>query len=370
MKLQSDPNSSEMMVFDIWHGEAAAIPFDEYQWLKKLKGRVWCRLFEKIPSLINDYNLPIDYDLYVISFHLEAIDIHWLDQISNTTDKPIIVLGDAFDISYPVSNNIKIYPYLYWHRQIEKAQTYWPHYRYNRQNITHKASAICNRITQSKLLITTALLEYMNDRSIIKLSNWVEEKNLHYRQPTGRTKLDDLSEIFYKKYLGKEIQIDNFINDRNNLQSYTMNPDVPYLQNVAIHFTNETLAYSFMQESTKEFIYPGPFLTEKTLKCLLSGTAFIPVGQFHTLSALSRLGLRFDYPFDISWDQDPANLTRLESLINLVIYLAQFDAHDIHDMVKESERYNFDHVWSGSFSQACIQVNKSTQQTIIDQFGH
>ena len=369
MSWKTDSDSGEMMVFDTWQGAAANIPFDDYQWIKKLSGKVWCRLFDKIPSLIDDYNLPIDYDLYVISFHLEAIDIHWLDRVTQKTKKPIIVLGDGFDISYPVGSNITIYPYLYWHRQLAKAQTYFPNYRYDRRTITHKTSAICNRITQSKLLITTALLEYMNDSSIIRLSDWAEDKNLHFRQPTGNATLDNLSDIFYKKYLGKEILIDDFNNERDNFQVYTMNPNVPYLQNVGLHFTNETLAYSFMQENNKEFIYPGPFLTEKTLKCLLSGTAFVPVGQYHTLSALARLGLRFDYPFDLSWDQDPGNLSRLESLINLIKHLAQFDANDIHDMVKESEQYNFDHVWSGSFSRACMNVNKSTEQMIIDQFG-
>ena len=359
-----------MMVPSRWRGDARKIKFDSYTWLQQFRGRVFCRLFEEYPSSRNDYDFFDEYDIFVVSWHLEPIDIEWINTASKRTNKPIIVLADVFDMQYDFAHNVIVLPFIYWHHQLAKAREWFPDARGSSdRKITHKASAICNRITQSKLLITTALLEHMQSSAIVRLGTWIEEKNVHWRQPTGNATLDCVSEIFWTKYFGQEITIDNYVDHYDNFQGYTCNPSVPYLQNVALHFTNETFAYSFMADGGRRYIYPGPFLTEKTLKCLLAGVAFIPVGQYRTLSALSRLGLQFDYGFDTSWDEDAANLTRLESLINLVKWLSDFSADDIYSMVKSSEAYNFDHVWSGDFARQCEIINQHTIDNLIRQFG-
>lgn len=357
-----------MMVPDEWRGPATEVPFDDYQWLKLLPGRVWCALFERVPSLSLNYMIPLDYDLYVTSFHLEPIDIKWLDQISDKIDRPIIVLADVFDTSYPVKSHVIIERFIYWHRQIEQAQEWFPTYDHRPRSITHKASAICNRITQSKLLITTALLEYMDTQAIIRLNTWLEEKNVHDRQPTGNIVLDDLAGIFWKKYFGRTIEIDSFVNEQHNHHHYTADPTAQYLQNAAIHFTNESVAYSFMYDEGRSYIYPGPFLTEKTLKCLFAGVAFVPVGQYNTYRFLETLGLKFDYPFDISWDQDPGNLSRLEGIVRLIKWLSDFSAVEIYDMVKDTESYNFDHVKSGKFSTICQASNQAVVDKLLKKF--
>jgi hypothetical protein len=178
-----------------------------------------------------------------------------------------------------------------------------------------------------------------------------------------------MSDVYWKKYHGKEIVIDKFINHNHNYQKLTINPWVPFLQNCALHFTNETLAYSFMMTDSKEYIYPGPFLTEKTLKCFLAGTAFIPVGQYNTYGFLKKLGLDFNYPFDTSWDNDTGNLTRLESIINLIKYLKNYSAQELFEMTNYSSTHNFDIVWSGEFSNNCKKHNTKTIEEILSKFG-
>lgn len=359
----------EMMVPDPWRGPAGDVPFPDYQWIKQIKGRVYCRLFEQIPSLSQDYNLPDPYDLYVISFHLEGIDIDWVDEISQRVRKPILILGDAFDIEYPAPEHVRFYSFIYWHRQLQKAQELFDRQDLSRRRITHKASAICNRITQSKLLITTALLEYLGPDCIIKLSQWLEPKNVHFRQPTGNKVLDDLSDVFWQKYFGQDIRLDDFINDTHNYQALTMDPNQPYLQNVAVHFTNESVAYSYTQKDDRSFVRPGPFLTEKTLKCLLGSVALIPVGQYNTCGSLSRLGLTFDYGFDLSWDADPGNLSRMESIIKLIRSFREMHAMDIYDLVKESVGRNDEFIWSGAFAARCDQHNRQQVKELLDVFG-
>lgn len=361
-------NGTGMLVPDTWQGPSHKIPFTQYQWIKAIPGKVWCRLFETAPSLHNDFTLPKGYDVYIASFHLEPIDIKWVEIVSETLDGPLVVLGDTTRIKYPAADNVLIKSYYYWHRQLEQAMAWYPDIKISK-NIAYKASAICNRVTQSKMLITTALLEELADDCLIRLSNWIEAKNIHFNQPTNNKTLDTLADVFSRKYAGKELCIDDFQNGTDNYQKHTINPMANYLHRAAINFTNETLAYSLMQENSKEFIYPGPFLTEKTLKCLLSNTGFVPVGQYDTYGSLQRLGLQFDYPFDTSWDQDPGNLTRLESIVKLVKWFRDYTAQEIYDMVAPSTAHNFDAVWSGKFSQKCEIENEKTVQEILDRFG-
>lgn len=355
-----------MLVPDPWRGSAQNIPFDEYQWIREIPGKVWCNLFEKNPY--GEIVMPAGFDVYIASFHLEPIDLKWVDEVSQKMTAPLIVLGDATRIEYPAAENVLIKSYFYWHRQLEQGMSWYPNIQISK-NIIYKASAICNRVTQAKMLVTTALLEEFGDQALIRLSNWIEEKNLHYGQPTNFSTLDDLSDLFRRKYMGKELHIDDFSNEKHNYQKHTIDPLAHYLHTSAINFTNETLAYSFMQEDDKQYIYPGPFLTEKTLKCLLSNTGFVPVGQYNTYGSLRTLGLEFNYPFDTSWDQDPGNLTRLDSIIRLIKWFKDYDAHEIYDMVAPSAEHNFDAVWSGSFSNRCQAENDKTVKEILCQFG-
>jgi hypothetical protein len=233
-------------------------------------------------------------------------------------------------------------------------------------NPQYKFSTVCNRISQSKLWITTKLLETAPDSSLVVLNSWLEEKNVHNWQPTGNATLDNLTQIFRDSYLGKKIKIDDFDNDQHNEQRITGMPWQPLYQDCAIHFTNESFHYSNMYQDGQTYGWPGPFLTEKTLKCLLGGTAFVPVGQFETYKTLTDLGLRFEYEFDISWDLDSGNLSRAESIINLIDNLNQYSVEQLLSKTQESTQYNQNHILSNKFFDQCQQKNKESVAQIFD----
>jgi hypothetical protein len=115
-----------------------------------------------------------------------------------------------------------------------------------------------------------------------------------------------------------------------------------------------------MHKDENEYIWPGPFLTEKTLKCLLGGTAFIPVGQFETYKTLQSLGLIFDYDFDTSWDNDSGNLTRFSSIIELIDYLNQFEIDQLVDFTKSSSEHNQNYIVSNKFFNQCQEKNSQS----------
>jgi hypothetical protein len=346
--------SNQMLVPMPIEGSQDNIPsFPGYEWIKKLPNkRIYFALFQ---SWFGIHDLPDGYDYYIVSFHLEVCNLPWLKQ--QKVSGPIIVLFDGSPCDSKLSG-VHFVPFYYWHYQLKQMQAWFGIQEKNKPN--YKFSAVCNRISQSKLWVTTKLLETARKSSLIVLNSWLEEKNVHGWQPTGNAVLDQLTEIFRDQYIGQEIKIDDFDNRTQNLQNITGNPWQPLYQDCAIHFTNESFHYSYMHEDKNEYIWPGPFLTEKTLKCLLGGTAFIPVGQFETYKTLQSLGLMFDYDFDTSWDNVPGNLTRFSSIIELIDYLNQFEIDQLVDFTKSSSEHNQNYIVSNRFFDQCQEKNSQS----------
>ena len=332
--------------------------FPGYEWVKKLPNkRIYFSLFQRWPTR----NLPQGYDYYIVSFHLEVADIAWLAKQQVTG--PIIVLADGQNYNFKIPG-VYFLSFFYWHYQLKQMQEWFG--IKEKTNPQYKFSAVCNRISQSKAWITTKLLDTAKDTSLIVLNSWLEEKNVHNWQATGNIKLDQLTQIFRDQYLGQEIKIDDFDTETQNQQSVTGNPWQPLYQDCAIHFTNESFHYSGMFEDGQQYIWPGPFITEKTLKCLLGGTAFVPVGQFETYRTLEMLGLQFDYDFDTAWDRDPGNLSRAEGIVDLIDNLNQFSVEQLTSKTQNCNRYNQNHVVSGRFFDQCQQKNDDSIAQIFD----
>ena len=342
---------------DPWGDIATLCTIPNMEWLHELGEHTWCDLWLRWPSEL-EISLPQGYNLYVVSFHLEAVDLKWLWDQSKQIQAPIIVLTDCDNYDTPLPTNVTIYKFYWWHQQVELIKKWHP--QPVGKQIAYQFSAICNRITQSKLLITTALLE-LKTNSIMKLSTW---KGVDAELKTGNKMLDKLHDTFYSKYYGQTIDLEDTHTTFQNHQYYTSNPWTDVYQKCALHFTNESFHYSYMQDEFGHYTYPGPFITEKTLKCLVGATGFIPVGQFDTYNALTKVGFKFDYAFDIKFDRDNGNISRLESLINLVTELSTWSAHDLFKATEESSKHNQEYIMSGEFYRNCENNNMRTLEQI------
>jgi len=333
-----------------------------YEWIHKLPDKkIYFALFQGWYK----QDLPQGYDHYIVSFHLEAVDLNWLKQ--QQVNGPIFVLfdGQDYDLNMP---GVYFVPFFYWHHQLN-TMIEWFGLRKQSKLPTYKFSAVCNRISQSKVWITTKLLEDARPFSLIVLNSWLEGKNVHNWQLSGNKALDYLTQKFQDVYLGKKIKIDDFDNDTQNAQSITGTPWQPLYQDCAVNFTNESFHYSGMVDHDQEYIWPGPFLTEKTFKCLLGATAFVPVGQFATYKTLKDLGFCFDYGFDISWDNDPGNLSRAQSIVELIDYLNQFTANQLMNMTRSSSEFNQNHIASKKFFNLCQQKNSEAIEKLCQLIG-
>lgn len=343
--------------------------WDEIEWLRELPETTYFALYLRNPS--NDRHhikLPPGHPLYVVAFFDEPFDHAWLLNQCQTIKEPIIVLNDGQVYDLPLPPNVFFYQYHSWHYQFDRMAAWHP--TKQQRNVKFKASAVCNRITQSKLLIFSALIQKIDrSESLIRLSSWLEEKNVHGREYTGIAQLDKLADYFFEHWHGKELFIDEFFKPEHNFQQTNSNPWLPLYLDSALHFTNESYHYSLMNDELGQYIRPGPSLSEKTYKCLLAGTPFISVAQFDVYRSFEELGLRFDYgSIDLSWDQDPGNLTRLCSIVNLIDDISKLSIEEIEHMTTESTQYNFDQVWSGDFRTTCQTRNEQTIEKILAKF--
>jgi hypothetical protein len=331
-----------------------------YTWVNKIPNKkIYLSLFQRWPT----DNLPLDYDLYIISFHLEAVDVGWLTAQSKKINKPIIVLLDGTSNNYSIPN-VRFLSYYYWHIQLDKMKEWFGYNSIDQRNITHNASAFCNRITSTKLIIFTALAEYIGaENCILVLHNWLEEKNIYAKNQVPVI-LKNLFDIFFIKYYGNEYTVDDFTNDLN-YQQHTANPWQPSYQKCALHFTNESFDTSSLGVNAL-YAYPGPFITEKTLKCLMGGTAFIPVGQFDTYGALRRVGFEFNYNFDLSFDNIINDNDKLIAIVELIKTLSNMPKEEIYEGTKESSEFNYNYIKGGRFYKDCELLNQHTVEQIME----
>jgi hypothetical protein len=288
---------------------------------------------------------------------MEHIDFTWL-KTQSQLGRPIVMLSDFNTYQDYHIPNVSFHRWTVWHHALNKMIALFG--TAFEKDIRYKASAFCNRITQSKMLITTALLETLGkEHCLTSLSDWAEEKNVHGWHHTGNAKLDNLTDIFRQKYFKQKWSMDNFDNSQN-FQHYTANPAQIAYQQAVIHFTNESFHYSYMIDDGNSFILPGPHLTEKTFKCLLGGTAFVPVGQFDVYATLTKLGMQFDYGLDLSFDQDPGNLTRMEKIVDLIQEIANYSCQELWHMTQDSSQHNQNLIISQEFFKSCQTVNETT----------
>jgi len=359
-------NTEPMMLFpSLYRGEIQSIDFaiyPEYSWMKKINNNNTMVILHNVIGDI-EYTLPTNYEYYIICCDIEAPDIEWLIEQSKSFNGTVIILyeGNAYNFKLP---NVIFLPYYYRHHAFEKMIKWFG--TNVKKNIKYKTSMFCNRITESKLITFTAIAEYMGLDNLLVLHKWLEEKNIDPLEHIYDNELLNLHNIFFEKYYGTEISIDDFISEKHNYQSYTANPWQPSYQECAIHFTGESLSISDISKNLGDYQYPGPFLTEKTLKCLLGQTAFVPTGQFNTYQHLENLGFQFNYNFDTSFDFIIGDHDRLLGIVNTIKQFANMSKEELFEGTRESSIHNYNHIISGDFYDICEDINKKSIEKILN----
>jgi hypothetical protein len=301
--------------------------------------------------------LPKSRSLYLLTFHLEQMDVEFVKHIATANPhSQILVITDnttAHSDWWP--GNCEFLSWITWHRQLEQIVGLYGIASQPNQP-THQLSSLCFRTDQFKHYVTGYLLQHAKlDQCIISYHAWHQHR--YFFTPTGRPQLDSV--LTYMENTQPRITVDDFDASKN----YPMaNCDwrVNAYTNAAINFTNEGFHYSYTIKDGCDFYWPGPYVTEKTWKPLLAGCAFVSVGQAQIYQYFSELGLQFDYGLDLSYDKETRDLDRLQMILSVIDNTLSMTVNELQTQTAASTKHNLDWIASGKFSAQCQNRNKQS----------
>lgn len=325
-------------------------------WITKLvKGNTWfglnydCRLSQVIDNA-ND-----NFDTYVITLHNEPVFIEDVEHMCRQRPNSLfVIVGDIFG-SFPF-DNCKLLTNFWFHKIIP--------YALSNTNIEfleqrkYLLSSLVNQSSYYKTLVTSHLHKnYCNRNDLVWTWNTAQSNaNSKVRCfsmdlldiETGYPIVDDLRNHYFQNLKNTSRAYEVFLNEPI-LDFYSYGP----IPDSCVNITNET----FINETTDDIICPGPTITEKTWKPIITGTAMIPQGQSKTYSMFENFGFEFYYPWDKSYDLLTADYDRLLGALGAIDYVMN-NPDTVWKEVYDSCKYNFSWVRSPGFVKQVEELNE------------
>ena len=240
---------------------------------------------------------------------------------------------DLYDFKLP--KNICYFKYRFWYLHLE---AFLANYDVSKlifaknKNYKYKFSSFSFKLRQSRALITTLLMTYAHNESLISWHKADLEKIDHHKALIESLRNHhDFADLDWS-VINNTILPDNFNRAKNTVLANTLDIDNAGYANTLINFTNETDSYGYHNDGINEYIRPGPYLTEKTFKSLISGTVMISVGQPFIYDFLRNdYKLPLNYAMDLSYDNLKGDFDRLLELRKLIEKLASTPLADLID---------------------------------------
>lgn len=313
------------------------------------------------------FNLPKNYKSYVISYHTEYMDLSWtIQQCREVYPKPVLLITDyEISVQHPWPDNIIAVRYITFAQQIQIALEKFGIAQANDLlKPKYKVSSLSHRVSQSKKFITAYLLKnFQHDQMILTYHDYLGKQEDHHGYPPEFDIFDNLElNNLCKTRL-------NFVNDNQQInQSPISNTNWhnSAYQDALINFTNESFHYSRTVFEEQDFEYPGPYLTEKTFKPLLAGRPFLPVGQAGIGRFLNSVGIATDFGFDMTFDQDTGDLSRMIKIFKTIDDIKTMSLDDLYDHSLEAVKHNLQFVANGGLLDICDRLNQPSVKIIKD----
>lgn len=321
--------------------------------------RTSCDVFLGLNLQWPTFELPNNYNRYLISFHTEYIDVHWIiAQALRIYPKPILLVTDfEIDIQSPWPDNITSAQYITLANQLEVGAQEAGIQDVNKiLKPRYKISSLSFRISQSKKFITAYLLKnFPHNDMILTYNNVCYKIQDHHGYPPEFKIFDtlDFENLSYTQINfsedTKKINLSPVSNSDWNISPYT---------NALVNLTNESFHYSETIFNGEVFQYPGPYLTEKTFKPLLAGRPFMPVGQGNTCKFLNSIGLSTSFGFNLDYDQDLGDLTRISALFHTIDQIQNTSIDDLYEQSLPAVKHNINYIITGNLADKCNSLNQ------------
>jgi hypothetical protein len=310
------------------------------------------------------HDVPLSYDRYLFSWHTEYMDVDWLvRQCQRVHPRPVLCITDwPCDAASLGMSNLECVTYTTVDQQIDIliAKFGVPN---QIQPPRFKLSSLSSRVTQYKKFITAYLLQnFKHEHMMLSWHAKVRKPEDNHGHPAGWTALDSLDFRMLEQAQFINREWDGFAPGFQPIDNG--NWDVPGINLCAVNCTNETWHYNRTIWNSREFEYPGPYLTEKTLKPLIAGRAILSIGQSHSHAWLQHLGFNNNFGYDLTFDQDAGDLSRITKIFKVIDVLNEQSLEDIYLGSKEACAYNLEWIKSGALGKRCDRINQPTIEKI------
>lgn len=312
------------------------------------------------------HDIPTNYPRYLLSWHTEYMDVDWLaTQCQRVYPRPVLCVTDwPCDAASFCIDNLECVTYSTFAAQINILVE---HFGIS-QNIVppqYKLSSLSSRITQYKKFITAYLLKNFDHKHM--MLSWhakLRKQDDNHGHPPGWPELDclDFDQLNSEHFVNH--QWDGFAPGFKPIDNGNWN--VPGINLCAVNCTNETWHYNRTIWQGRAFEYPGPYLTEKTMKPLIAGRAVLAVGQYQSHAWLAHLGFSNDYGFDLAFDNDDGDLSRIIKLFKVLDQINSTPLDDLYQRTLAACTYNLNWIKSGKLLEHTNVLNHAARQQIMD----
>lgn len=306
--------------------------------------------------------LPDRYKTFVITPGTEYVDWAWIEKLCDLYPDRRVILISPYDQSHILRPNFSRCVFDVWPDILHSFIKTVPQPTVDLMRRPKKISALCNRISQFKAYICAYLHETWpaHDYVLSWRRSLGKEEDLFLLNATGNARVDQVIRYLQDHLWDLTIDPTGSLGDQWwSLLAY----DWCAYQDCVINCSNESINHSFQFEQGREKIMPGPYLTEKTYKVLMSGTALFAVGQYDTYHHLEQQGFRFDYPWSMDYDTTPRDIDRMTMMLCSLDQIQSTKTEYLAEHTLASRQHNRDWIFSGQWKdQAEIRNRRQIMQ--------
>lgn len=329
-------------------------------------------LTETVPEKIINHN----FNKVVISYHSEHIHYQTLyDIFIENKDKKFLLITDFSSFSIPDDeakssfwpDNVMHIHWLSWGEQLSEAMKISGIADKPRVP-SKKVSSLSNRHEYHKAAITAFLLKKFHKKDmLVSWHKWKATDKIFYLEEDYEINEEVRQYIFDKSFLDiDKILIDDF-NNTINSPRLNVNWSHPAFLDCAVNITNESTFQTLGQVGNGiSMVIPGPYITDKTIKPLLGGTAFLHVGQPFLLTKLNELGISTDFGFPNNYDHEPFEDERILKIYDSINFIMNTPLEKLYQKSYDAIVNNLNCIKSGLFYKNCENHNRKNIDKIYE----
>lgn len=368
---------------DLFPGNVCSVTHPRYLFWAKRYGFLSCIDPQRVTIMLNAdstdlTHIPSQHTHVVFTSCAESPRYDHLRYLAQLySDKKFLWLADLNCYDFPLPNNVTFLPYRHWHIRLQMFQQCFtgtvtkvkdkPH-RYKFSSLSYFRRA-------NRAIVTAALYTYAKNNSLF---TWRSLDN----DPTGQQA--QLVETFKNHPLFSDLDWSFFnrdwlIDDENfanklqadgvnfNVRDSMLDVHTPAFEQALININNETDTFGWMDNGVEKYNRPGPFLTEKTWKTLITGCALLNSGQPGAMQFLrDAYALPLDYSYNTDYDSEIKDFDRLAGLVNVIQQINQTSLDTLIDANIDTCQRVQDLVLSPDYLQMLQQFNVKQDNVIME----